>query len=47
MLGNMTVYVISRHLAGLLINFKERDMSRVLKTRVQDFIVFKGPPGTH
>ena len=47
MLGDMTVYLISRRLAGFLINFKESDWSRVLKTRVQDFIVFKGPPGTH
>ena len=34
--------MISRRLAGLLINFKES--AEVLKTRVQGFIVFKAPP---
>ena len=45
MLGDMTVYMISRRLAGLLINFKESDWPGVLKTRVQNF-VFKGPRRT-
>ena len=40
--------MINGRLAGLLINFKESDArAEVLKTRMQDFIVFIGPPGTH
>ena len=44
------IYVISRRLAEILINFKKANGYRaevLLKTRVQYFIVFKGPPDSH
>ena len=42
------IYVISRHLAGLLLSTsKKATCAEVLKTRVQDFIVFKSPPPRH
>ena len=37
------IYVITRRLAGLLINFKETDWSRVPK--LYRHVFFKGPPG--